>query len=413
MNLRLRLLATVAAAFLIPTIFLLSFQRAYAARETALATLLEKELPAQLRWAQMSALLWDLRGLPALYSISGREAWAAEYARRKGELDGLLATAQAGTAGEAERGAFTALRRDIEGFYRVNDRALARIAGRERQGLKRLILGESYRALLPAQERLAEISARSVRKAQALQAQSSELAHAMHAALWAAVLGYCLGLAGVLYIGVMSAARLARLARGVSLIGRGALAHRLAARGQDEIGAIELGFNRMGEALGRARERLRRFGQVDGLTGAYNRRYLRRELARSQRHGHAAVILFDIDHFKSYNDNNGHPAGDEALKKVARLARECCGRKGRVVRYGGEEFLVLLPGGREARARQMAEQIRRRVARASFAGERRQPGGRLTVSLGLAAGETAARRLIKRADEALYRAKRAGRNRVS
>ena len=250
MNLRLRLLATVAAAFLIPTIFLLSFQRAYAAREAALATLLEKELPAQLRWAQMSALLWDLRGLPALYSISGREAWAAEYARRKGELDGLLATAQAGTAGEAERGAFTALRRDIEGFYRVNDRALARIAGRERQGLKRLILGESYRALLPAQERLAEISARSVRKAQALQAQSSELAHAMHAALWAAVLGYCLGLAGVLYIGVMSAARLARLARGVSLIGRGALAHRLAARGQDEIGAIELGFNRMALIMG-------------------------------------------------------------------------------------------------------------------------------------------------------------------
>ncbi len=376
--------------------------------------LLEVEVPSQVRCQKMIGVLWDLRGLPALYMISGRLTWVATYRERKAELAKLVQEARESAVDEKEVSLLDEFSGRLRSFHAVNERIQRKQRRGGTDGLITLVLKDSYERLQPAEAKLEEIGKRSVDRAKRLQQRSVRLRNKMKYTAWAAVVGYGLALVAVLIIGARMATRLARLERGVRLVGRGALAHRLPARGRDEIARIERGFNSMAESLGRARERLKRFGQVDGLTGAYNRHYLRRELSRRPRHDKLAVILFDIDHFKRYNDTNGHPAGDEALKKVARLARRCCGRKGVVVRYGGEEFLVLLPGGREERARRLAEDIRRRIAKARFAGERRQPGGRLTVSLGLAAGGVVARRgLIKAADEALYRSKRQGRNRVS
>jgi diguanylate cyclase (GGDEF)-like protein len=115
-------------------------------------------------------------------------------------------------------------------------------------------------------------------------------------------------------------------------------------------------------------------------------------------------VLVDVDHFKSYNDRYGHPAGDEALSRVARAIRSAARGGDGVHRIGGEEFAVLLAAG-HAESLDVAHRIRRAVATVGQ--------GRITVSAGVAtAGDEDAQTLIDRADRALYRAKDRGRNRV-
>ena len=154
---------------------------------------------------------------------------------------------------------------------------------------------------------------------------------------------------------------------------------------------------------------------TDELTGLYNRRFfeqeLRREAERSRRFGRAlALVMIDVDHFKGYNDRYGHRAGDDALRGIAAcLVGAAPRRVDAVTRYGGEEFAVLLAETETEGARFVAERIREVVAESS---EFLCP---LTVSAGVAAlrGEsTEAESLVRRADAALYRAKREGRNRV-
>jgi diguanylate cyclase (GGDEF)-like protein len=156
----------------------------------------------------------------------------------------------------------------------------------------------------------------------------------------------------------------------------------------------------------------------DGLTGLYNHRHLQealaREVARATRYNRVFSLLFaDIDHFKQYNDNQGHLAGDKALRAIAELLRKSVRNSDFVARYGGEEFAVLLPETDKERARIVAERILYSVERHPFPGREAQPGGRLTISIGLSAfpddgGEPA--ELLRRADEALYEAKRDGGN---
>jgi diguanylate cyclase (GGDEF)-like protein len=154
----------------------------------------------------------------------------------------------------------------------------------------------------------------------------------------------------------------------------------------------------------------------DPLTGLYNRRYLdstmEREVARCKREGHPlSLMLIDIDHFKRINDTYGHQAGDEVLKKLASMLL------GRVTdiacRYGGEEFLVLLPNMPHSTALEKAEQHRKAFEEAAIS------FGEFTISATLSAGiatypghGTSPNELIGHADQALYRAKAAGRNRV-
>ncbi len=164
--------------------------------------------------------------------------------------------------------------------------------------------------------------------------------------------------------------------------------------------------------------RLYRLSITDTLTKAYNRQYLYQrlpdELERSRRYGDPlCVALFDVDFFKKLNDTHGHPAGDFVLKEITRIAQEQIREVDALVRYGGEEFLILLPKTGLQGARSIAERFRKSVEDAVFPWSDRQLS--VTVSVGLAslsAEVNSDEVLLKRADDALYRAKSTGRNRV-
>ncbi|MGH7821225.1 MAG: GGDEF domain-containing protein [Candidatus Binatia bacterium] len=168
-------------------------------------------------------------------------------------------------------------------------------------------------------------------------------------------------------------------------------------------------------------ERLEREATTDGLTGLANVRSfkekMRQEIARSARFGRpCSVFLFDIDNFKHYNDKNGHPAGDECLRLTAELLRKNTRLTDLPARYGGEEFVVLLPetDGRGALA--FAEKIRAAIAAAEYPFRERQPLGCVSISGGVASFPEDGKDidgLISAADQALYRCKHEGRNRVA
>ena len=167
------------------------------------------------------------------------------------------------------------------------------------------------------------------------------------------------------------------------------------------------------------RERLRRAGMTDGLTGVHNRRYFDHrsliEFSQAVRHRYPLACLFlDIDHFKAINDRHGHPAGDEVLRQVGGLILRSLRTGDLAARYGGEEFVVLLPRTDLAGACEVAERIRLMVQEAPFV---TPEGGTVgaTLSVGLAMltpGATSFAELLSAADRALYEAKRAGRNRT-
>jgi diguanylate cyclase (GGDEF)-like protein len=155
---------------------------------------------------------------------------------------------------------------------------------------------------------------------------------------------------------------------------------------------------------------------VDGLTGLANRRAasdaLHAEAARAERlETQLSVVLADLDEFKEVNDAHGHAVGDEVLRVVARVLRETLRESDVAGRWGGEEFLLLLPGADEEGAVQLAERVRLALAARSIPSV---PGLRVTASFGVAqyAGETNPEQLLEAADGALYRAKRAGKDRV-
>lgn len=172
--------------------------------------------------------------------------------------------------------------------------------------------------------------------------------------------------------------------------------------------------------LEEANRRLEALAVTDPLTGLYNRRHfehvLSLEVRRAQRMGtRLSLLMMDVDHFKRYNDTHGHPAGDEVLRALGRLVRERVRSTDVACRYGGEEFTVILPGTSRTDAMVLANDLRLNVEAYPFENEATQPGGRLTISIGVAtypadASDEVA--LVRAADQALYRAKENGRNRV-
>lgn len=160
-----------------------------------------------------------------------------------------------------------------------------------------------------------------------------------------------------------------------------------------------------------------RLAITDTLTRLMNRRGITVSLidamAQAERYDHPlAIAMVDIDHFKSVNDNHGHEAGDKVLSEVASLLSEALRMPDKVGRYGGEEFLVVLPHTTLPQAKKIAERMRTAIERFGFAlGEKTIP---VTVSLGLTQyrkGEDL-EQLLSRVDEALYQAKAGGRNQV-
>jgi diguanylate cyclase (GGDEF)-like protein len=157
----------------------------------------------------------------------------------------------------------------------------------------------------------------------------------------------------------------------------------------------------------------------DSLTGLFNRHFmqisLERELSRAARRNQLlAVYMLDLDHFKKFNDTHGHAAGDTVLKAVAEIFRQSIRTEDIACRYGGEEFTIMLPDVTPTVAYERAESIRRAVANLRVPLDR-EVYGEFTVSIGVALYPNdgdAADLLLRRADQALYRAKRAGRNQV-
>jgi diguanylate cyclase (GGDEF)-like protein len=183
---------------------------------------------------------------------------------------------------------------------------------------------------------------------------------------------------------------------------------------------LEQAVGRRTQELAEANARLAQLAVTDGLTGLYNHRHfferLALEVERSGRTGlPVALFMIDVDHFKKYNDRNGHPAGDEVLRQLAKLLAEGRRVNDFCARYGGEEFAVVLIDTPKLAAYQLAEKLRERIAGHVFPHGAAQPGGAITVSVGVAsfpddAGDPEA--LVRAADDALYKAKHAGRNQV-
>jgi diguanylate cyclase (GGDEF)-like protein len=166
---------------------------------------------------------------------------------------------------------------------------------------------------------------------------------------------------------------------------------------------------------------LKSMAERDGLTDLYNHRHFResldREIARADRDKNPlSLIIIDLDYFKNYNDSNGHLAGDKLLHQCGQILKDSVRGSDLVARYGGEEFVLILPNADGDNASQLAERIREQISEFPFQGRESQPTGMLTASLGVATyphdGATA-NDLIDSADQALYKAKEAGRNKVA
>jgi len=159
---------------------------------------------------------------------------------------------------------------------------------------------------------------------------------------------------------------------------------------------------------------------TDGLTGLHNRRYMESHLGKlveqaAARNKPLAVLVLDIDFFKSINDNHGHDCGDEVLREFAIRVRKSIRGIDLACRMGGEEFVVVMPETDMAVAATVAERLRRKIAGEPFPIEQGKKQIDVTISIGIATLEASndqAAQLLKRADQALYRAKRDGRNRV-
>jgi len=159
---------------------------------------------------------------------------------------------------------------------------------------------------------------------------------------------------------------------------------------------------------------------TDELTHAYNRYFFEGELRRLFTFAKInkkafSLLMLDLDHFKAYNDINGHIKGDIALIQTVNIFHAVCGSNATVCRYGGEEFTVLLPDCELEEAVRIAENIRKAVYDFRYVNEHQLPGERLSISIGITSFREdlkAAEDIVEEADAALYRAKRAGRNRV-
>lgn len=179
-------------------------------------------------------------------------------------------------------------------------------------------------------------------------------------------------------------------------------------------------LSRQNEELGTLNMKFRELAIRDGLTGLFNHRYgenrLAAEVDRARKFKRDLSVLFvDLDHFKQFNDNHGHQAGDDVLQMLGKIMAEAARDSDTVARWGGEEFIVIAPETDKKQACELAEAIRTQVAEYAFPHAEKQPLGHVSLSVGVASisdGIDKAEELLGLADKAVYKAKAAGRNRT-
>ena len=159
---------------------------------------------------------------------------------------------------------------------------------------------------------------------------------------------------------------------------------------------------------------------TDGLTSLYNHRHFQDklivEVKKAERDKKSlSLVMGDVDDFKHYNDTNGHPAGDEVLRQIGKILKNNTKRRDIVARYGGEEFVIIFPNTSKKDAKIVAENLRKTVEEYKFVNEKSQPGGSVTITFGLAdypEDSDSAKSIMKKADDALYKGKETGKNKV-
>ncbi|MBU2552238.1 MAG: sensor domain-containing diguanylate cyclase [Proteobacteria bacterium] len=184
------------------------------------------------------------------------------------------------------------------------------------------------------------------------------------------------------------------------------------------LGSRILALREEKEMLEAQEARLRKMSVTDGMTGLFNKMFfienLPEKIQRSGLAGHPlSLLMMDVDHFKRFNDTYGHAEGDKVLTALSEVLRSCARKSDSACRFGGEEFTLILPGADRATALNVAERIRTMFSSQCFdVSETGTASAKVSVGLAQLGPDEDAESLIKRADGALYRAKRAGRNRV-
>ena len=260
-----------------------------------------------------------------------------------------------------------------------------------------------------------------------MQDLQTRLKSAQHIVSWAYIV-----MGGVILIGLVVLIALgaivgrsilqpiAELQTAAQKLGKKDFSHRVRLRNtRDELGQLGRALNVASVVLQRLYRELERRSTYDGLTGALNRATFDERLAgeckSADRHERpVSLLMVDIDLFKQVNDGYGHQTGDQVLQSLVRLLNESVRPGDVVARYGGEEFAIIFPETDEAGAMAMAERVRKNIEAHSFVSA---AGGtfNLTVSIGCASrltGATTPDDFVEASDTALYRAKKAGRNRV-
>jgi len=188
---------------------------------------------------------------------------------------------------------------------------------------------------------------------------------------------------------------------------------------REDVALIELFSQLAGSSIGNIKmfERMQRQATTDGLTGLANHRtfydILEKELWRSRRYGgQISLIMVDIDNFKKINDSYGHRVGDKVIKEISRKIRTCIRQIDTAARYGGDEFVVILPNTALAEATVVAERMVDVVSSSPMTWEKEQIALSISVGLGQYEGDISPEDITSRSDQALYSAKEAGKNTV-
>ena len=381
---------------------------------------INRHMPMVLALDEMEISLQKQDNTIHRYLISGNKIWLDEYEKQRFNYDRAIQEAHKYATEDIEEDKLI----EIDELYAQYD------------GLTRQILmthnrdaGKALRMIEPKDQFLTRIQAlldemAGIRQGMTIirkeQVRETLRRHGIVAYGFLGIIAACF-VALWIYLFRTLVQPLSLLLEGIRNFTRGNTEVQIPKIGKDELGELQDAFNEMSREIAVERKKLRNESQSDALTGLFNMRYFRLQLAeefsRSQRYGRPLTLLMiDVDNFKAYNDRNGHPAGDIVLKEVSRIFIRNVRGTDIVARYGGEEFVVLLPETPLDAGVSVAEKIRKAVEEHYFPFVGSQGGQKVTVSIGVASYPdvhvTSDQDLIESSDKALYSAKKDGRNRV-